>query len=101
MSQYQIRIKPGGKWHRRKHGSTDLTACGEPVLGAFASRDWELDNDLCAECFSKHERTTGEMVKLEREAVRDVDAEQFSDEEHTTDPDAENLIAEIDKKTPT
>jgi len=89
MSQYQIRIRPGGKWHRRKHGSTDLTACGEAILGAVASRDWELDLDLCPECFSRHEITTGEMVKLERE--RELEADVFGDEEQTTDPDAEGI----------
>lgn len=94
--QYQIRIKPGGKWHRRKHGSTDLTACGEPILGAVGSRDWELDDELCPECFSTHERTTGEFKRLEELRDEEV-AAGFDDKDQTTDPEADSLADQSGK----
>lgn len=50
----QIRIEPGGEWHRRSAIATE-TACGIEY-GAAAYREYELSGDLCRDCFTKRER---------------------------------------------
>ncbi len=70
---YQIRLSRTGPWHRRQH-DTDHTACGLPIVGAYLSRDWQIDTDLCPECFTKRERDTGEMMRLERAAIEEAKA---------------------------
>lgn len=55
VATQQIKIEPGGIWHRRgpKEGET---ACGQEFLGC-ALRDYVAHvPDLCDECFTKHER---------------------------------------------
>ncbi len=82
---FQIRIVPGGKWHRR--GSDNFTACGRSLEGGFMSRDAVLDDELCHECFSRHEIATGEMKKLEREILDDHEEDRgFDADEEPTDP---------------
>lgn len=50
---HQIRIRPGGEWHRR--GAVDNeTACGLRYT-ISASREYELDGALCPDCHSRHE----------------------------------------------
>lgn len=97
--QYQIRIKPGGKWHRRNMHIAGETACGEPLPGAFSSRDWQLDADLCETCFTKRERDTGEMVKLEKELLRDHDQFRFGGkhDDPPTDPNGDTITV-VEKK---
>jgi hypothetical protein len=96
---YQIRIAPGGNWHRRISGTGTTTACGLPLSGAVSSRDWQLDEHLCSECFSSFERQTGEFKKLERQRDAEV-ATGFDDSDQTTDPDADGIIAQIEKQKP-
>jgi hypothetical protein len=71
VHQHQIKLKPAGKWHRKQgHGDVpEKTACGETIGPLYFSREWVLDENLCPVCFTNHERDTGEMQKLEREAV--------------------------------
>lgn len=54
---------------------------------------------MCKECFSRFERDTGEMVRLEKEAMRDSDPFVFGGEhdEPPTDPLADT-ITEVSKK---
>lgn len=98
MSMFQIRIVPDGEWHRRQVGGDPArTACGEPIGGAVASRDYQLDNHLCPKCFTKAERKTGEFLKLERDIPpRDM----FQEDDQDTDPQGDTAIAELVKKTP-
>lgn len=84
-AQYQIRIKPDGEWHRR--GPDGKTACGELIPGAVQSRDWELDENMCGKCFTRHERDTGKMKKLERELEQRNDPHLFGDEGDNTPTD--------------
>jgi len=84
---YQIKIGPDGLWHRRQGTKT---ACGKPVSGAFASRDHQLDEHLCTVCFTPNERDTGEMLKLEAEALERASVESFGEaEDEPTDPDVD------------
>ena len=96
MSMFQIRIVPDGAWHRRQvGGDPGKTACGESIGGAVASRDYELDENLCPKCFTKAERKTGEFLKLERDQPpRDM----FDEPDQKTDPDGDAAIAELVKK---
>lgn len=85
----QIRIKPGGEWHRRARGNgDDHTACGLPVGGAFAVRDTKLDDDLCDVCFTRHERDTGQMKKVELDAERER-ANFHDPDDEPTDPNGD------------
>jgi hypothetical protein len=72
MQPQQIRIKPGGLWHRRRWGNgRNATACGihfhEQLIPA--TRDFVLDDNICEACHSRHEIQTAEMKMLEREAA--------------------------------
>jgi hypothetical protein len=50
----QIRIRPGGEWHRR--GAVPVeTACGI-VFAASGVREYELEGELCSQCFTDRER---------------------------------------------
>jgi hypothetical protein len=60
------------------HGQA-VTACGLAIVGAYLSRDWQLDNLLCPVCFTPRERDTGEMQKLERESLDQADAIAYGD----------------------
>ena len=64
IPDYQIKLKPDGPWHRRG-GIQHETACGESMTGSggYHSRAFTLDDQLCAECFTKHE------IELGRETV--------------------------------
>ena len=85
---FQIKITRDGLWHRRKHGSNDLTACGKTIGIVHFTRDWELDENLCQDgCFTGSERDTGEFVKLEREAVAARRAYVFCDDDPTPTDD--------------
>lgn len=91
----QIRIKPGGAWHRRSRslGFDRTTECGEPITGAFAYRDYVLDGELCPRCHSRLEIDTGEMRKLERPG--DGDNSLFFNEDDTpTDPNGEVPVSD-------
>ena len=66
MAHVQIKITPSGLWHRKLHDNGH-TACGLEIGGAYLSRDFELDDNLCSKCFTSHERQTGEIIQLERE----------------------------------
>ncbi len=83
----QIRLVPGGHWHRR-HGSKESeTACGELVPGAYGTRDDVIDDQICPRCFTPDEQDTGQMKKLEVELERQSDPALFFDpEEEPTDP---------------
>ena len=91
VSNTQIRIRPDGKWHRRERGNGgDKTACNEPIGAAFQSRDWELDDDMCEICFTRHERDTGRMNKIVIELERDADPALFHDpDDEPTDPNGD------------
>ena len=56
----QIRLKPYGPWHRPALlGTNERTACGEVIPGAFATREYELGEDLCTKgCWTRPERDT-------------------------------------------
>lgn len=85
----QIRIAPGGKWHRREAGGGNRTACAQD-FGAFLSRDDRLDDEICEICFTPHERDTGRMRKIELELTRDADPDMYFDpDEEPTDPNGE------------
>lgn len=81
----QIRLHPGGLWHRPLEGNGH-TACGEHLSGAYAARDSDLDLDLCPLCFSKHERDTARIRRLQRDHDSEHGALYFDDED-PTDPD--------------
>ena len=49
----QVRILPGGEWHRRGPIKTE-TACGEEYF-ACATREYELTGRLCRHCFTPRE----------------------------------------------
>jgi hypothetical protein len=76
----------------------DHTACGIPIMGPFASREWSREeNHLCDRCWTRHEVDTGEMkrfdrIDLESEAARSHEMPtarsylDLDDEEEDTDP---------------
>jgi hypothetical protein len=81
----QVRLSPQGLWHRRMKGNGhDHTACGIEIAGAYASRDLELDVDLCPICFTRRELDTGQMKKLKAEALERAEAEGYFDDEEAT-----------------
>jgi hypothetical protein len=89
---YQIKITPVGLWHRRRTGNGNQhTACGEPISGAFLSRDWQLDENLCPTCFTPNERDTGELHKIELESLEHAAVDAYGEDldDEPTDPDAE------------
>lgn len=71
-------------WHRRDR-DTDRTACALTIGGAFASRDYELDADLCGECFTRHERDTGEIDRALLEHATETGALYFDPDDDPTD----------------
>ncbi len=70
---YQVKLSPTGPWHRREVDPSGIgnghTACGLPIDGAYLSREHVLDDRLCPVCFTHRERDTGEMKKIEKEAL--------------------------------
>lgn len=90
-------MSTAGPWHRLAEaspGGENATACGIRVTGAYLSRDPSLSGELCAACFTRHERDTGEMKKIERGALELAEAEATAAE--WLDPDAEEVTDEID-----
>ncbi len=94
MSTYQVKLSPGGRWHRRQvyapgHDPNGHTVCGIAIQGAYLSREWALDDQLCPECFTKREMDTGEMKKIEKHALEHARADDLVDEwrgdDETTD----------------
>lgn len=93
----QICLKPGGKWHRRV-GNT--TKCGEPVPGAFVSRDGVIGDDLCENCYSARERLLVLAAKIQR--ANDDEADPglyYSPEDAPTDVD--EVSDDFDDEEPT
>lgn len=83
----QIRTVPGGPWHRRHSLDESRTACGEVIGGAFQTRDDELDDQICAACFTRDERDTGKMKKIALDLERESDPILFFDpDDEPTDP---------------
>jgi hypothetical protein len=69
LPDYQIRIAPRGPFHRR--GAIDgECACGARIPEAHAFRDYVLDEQLCRECFTRHELELGELAAREREKAK-------------------------------
>ncbi len=84
----QIRIVPGGEWHRP--GLDHETACGQPIGGAFSTRDWVLDDKICQACFTRHEHDTGRMLKITQDLEESADPGLFYDpDDEPTDPDGD------------
>ncbi len=85
----QLKLKPDGPWHRRStvRGYENTTACGEPIVGAFAIRDYQLDDQLCKLCHSRHEIDTGELKRFERDSDG-IDELFFNDDVTPTIPTA-------------
>lgn len=82
MPSYQIKWSKTGQWHRRdrSNGNGDHTACGLPIPPAYLSREWQLDEDLCLECFTPRERDTGKMKRIEKDALERAAANDLVDE---------------------
>lgn len=60
----------------------DNTACGIPIVGAFASREWSREeNHLCSVCWTRHEVDTGEMKLFERRELEASDPSVYYDPE--------------------
>jgi len=78
----QIQLVPSGKWHRRV-GNT--TRCGEPVLGAFISRDAPLGENPCEQCYTASERLLVMAEEIQR--ANDLDAEAYYSGDTPTDVD--------------
>lgn len=55
------------------------------LTGAHATRDADLDLNICPLCFSKHERDTARMRKLKRDHESEEGSLYFDDED-PTDP---------------
>lgn len=83
MYNHQLKITPGGLWHRRLHDNGH-TACGLEIGGAYQSRDFELDDKLCSSCFTTHERQTGEVIKLETDGEPPPDGYRDDEIEYPT-----------------
>lgn len=68
----QVRIEPGGLWHRIREGNGgDHTACGKPIPSTVQwTRDYKLDALICYDCFTPHEVETGETRAIEQETAR-------------------------------
>lgn len=68
----QVRIEPGGLWHRIRQGNGgDHTACGKPIPSSVQiTRDYQLDELICYDCFTRHELETGEMRALVKEDAK-------------------------------
>jgi hypothetical protein len=94
MSRIQIRLKPDGEWHRRSsvRGFENETACGQPIRGPYAIRDYALDEHICKLCHSKHEIDTGKLKKLERPSDEHDDLFFDDDAMTPTDPDGYPLL---------
>lgn len=92
MSHSQIRVRPDGAWHRKRTDNGDThTACGEPIGGAFFTRDWQLDDQMCEACFTPHERDTGRWKKIERDLALESDPGLYFDpDEEPTDPNGDS-----------
>lgn len=91
---YQVKLSRTGKWHRRQLGNgDDHTACGLSITGAYLSREWALDQSLCPECFTDRERDTGEMKRIENDALAYARAD---DRAESWDRDPEEITTEID-----
>ena len=92
----QIRLEPEGAWHRRARGSDTQTACGQPIGGAFVSRDQDKhpeSNGLCQDgCWTRHEIDTGQMAKIAREAEEDDPSLYFNENDEPTDPNGDAAI---------
>jgi hypothetical protein len=85
--QFQIQIKPDGEWHRPEIGNGgNHTACGQPIAGGFRSRDFELTDNLCLQCFTEHEVETGQLKRIEREAIERAEAEEEVFDNFDDDP---------------
>lgn len=78
MGMYQVKTSASGLWHRRVAGN-GKTACGLALTGAYLSREYMLDDQLCPQCFTPHERDTGEMKRLEREAIEHAEEANLVD----------------------
>lgn len=78
IPDYQIKLRPEGRWHRRG-GIQHETACGERMdaVSGYHSRAFTLDDDLCEECFTRHERLLG-IQTIERAKERSA--------EHSSEP---------------
>jgi hypothetical protein len=65
LPDYQVRIAPGGVFHRR--GAIDgECACGARIPEVHSMRDYLLDEHLCRECFTRHELELGELAAANR-----------------------------------
>ncbi len=51
----QLLLEPDGEWHRAGP-LLDETACGVPLPGGWAEREYELNGRLCTKCHTKRER---------------------------------------------
>lgn len=72
IPDYQVKLMPGGPWHRRGAIETE-TACGAPILPFAATmlRAYLLDTDICHDgCFSPREHQLGVAYAKELEARR-------------------------------
>jgi hypothetical protein len=88
VANTQIRLHPNGPWCRPDFQRRE-TGCGKPITGPYASRDWELDLELCKDgCFSQHERDTGELV-MALAGIEEEHPEQY----HAVDEDPTDRIA--------
>lgn len=74
IPDYQIKLGPGEAWHRRG-GIEDETACGVPIppTSTHAFRGFTLDDQICNDCFTKHELVLG------RRAAWDAEEERFEE----------------------
>lgn len=87
--QLQVRVRPGGEWHR--HESIDDgsdTACGLPI-GAHASRFGGVD-DLCEICFTPSEIQTGRIARLKLEYEDETGDLYFDPDDEPTYPGTED-----------
>lgn len=96
---YQVKLSRTGPWHRRGDegraaGDPHRTACGEPIAGAYLSRESDLAGHLCPRCFTPRETETGEMKRIEKEALEGARADAVV--EAWSDPDDDRTPTDIE-----
>lgn len=79
----QVRIEPGGLWHRYRDDDTTATETNctppQPIPAAIRiTRDFVLDELICYGCHSREQIVTGQMQALAKEDRRYPDDLPFS-----------------------
>lgn len=94
----QVRIEPGGLWHRIRAGNGDShTACGKEIPPAVQwTREYKLDALICYDCFTRHEIATGQHRALVKEDAKYPDDLPLSKRPSTEDRRAERRRAARD-----